>query len=475
MNLALSEEQTMIRDSAAEVLAERSASAAVRQAIEHTAGRDDGLWHTLASELGWCALTVPEAAGGAGLGAMELVLLMEQMGRRLACVPYFSTVCLAATALAQCESAAARVWLSRIASGEVSATLGLDAAAGFDGRTAFAHATGSVDARAASAHAAGGVDGHAASASAAGGVNGHAASACAAPGFDARTVTVYAEETAHGYRLSGTLAQVVDGASADLVLVPVLIANEAQTIALFELNCADLAGLIRTPLVTLDATRPLARIELNAVDVPRDAMLACGSEVQRALSDTAWFAALALAAEQLGGAQQCLDLTLAYTAERVQFGRAIASFQAIKHRCAQMMVDIEATRSAVLGAALAWDQARHQWRTQVPDPMRNRAGASLPPDVLADIATAKATANDAFRFCAQEAIQLHGGVGFTWEYDPQLYFKRAQACSAQFGTTAQMLSFIAEQVIDRSDASGEVAQLPLAHADHAQAVLAGVL
>jgi alkylation response protein AidB-like acyl-CoA dehydrogenase len=107
--------------------------------------------------------------------------------------------------------------------------------------------------------------------------------------------------------------------------------------------------------------------------------------------------------------------------------------------------------------------------------MRNQAGASLPPDVLADIATAKATANDAFRFCAQEAIQLHGGVGFTWEYDPQLYFKRAQACSALFGTTAQMLSFIAEQVIDRSEASGTALPLPLAHTDHVQAVLAGVL
>jgi alkylation response protein AidB-like acyl-CoA dehydrogenase len=427
MNLALSEEQTMIRDSAAEVLAGRSASAAVRQAIEHTAGRDDGLWRTLASELGWCALTVPEAAGGAGLGALELVLLMEQMGRRLACVPYFSTVCLAATALAQCESAAAREWLGRIASGEVSATLALDAAAG----------------------------------------------------FDARTVTVYAEETAHGYRLSGTLAQVADGAHADLLLVPALIANEAQTIALFELNCAALAGLIRTPLVTLDATRPLARIALNAVDVPCGAMLASGSGAQRALSDTAWFAALALAAEQLGGAHQCLDLTLAYTTERVQFGRAIASFQAVKHRCAQMMVDIEATRSAVLGAALAWDQARdqmqNQTQNQTPDPIRNQPGASLPLEVLADIATAKAAANDAFRFCAQESIQLHGGVGFTWEYDPQLYFKRAQACSAQFGTTAQMLSFIAEQVVNLSEASSATLPSPLVHADHAQAVLAGVL
>ncbi|MFM0040613.1 acyl-CoA dehydrogenase family protein [Paraburkholderia sediminicola] len=449
MNLALSEEQTMIRDSAAEVLAERSASAAVRQAIEHSAGRDAGLWHTLAGELGWCALTVPEAVGGAGLGAMELVLLMEQMGRRLACVPYFGTVCLAATALAQCESAAAREWLSRIASGDVSATLALQAGAGFDAGTASAYAATGVDGRTASAYA--------------------------APGAHAPVVSVYAEETADGYRLSGTLAQVVDGASAGLLLAPALIANEAQTIALFELNCADLVGLTRTPLVTLDATRPLAHIELNAVDVPRNALLACGREAQRALSVTAWFAALALAAEQIGGAQQCLDLTLSYTAERVQFGRAIASFQAVKHRCAQMMVEIEAARSAVLGAAQAWDQAGDQARTQVPDAMRAQAGASLPPDVLADIATAKAIANDAFRFCAQEAIQLHGGVGFTWEYDPQLYFKRAQACSAQFGTTAQMLSFIAEQVIDRGEASSAVRPVPFNHADHAQAVLAGVL
>ncbi|MFM0353605.1 acyl-CoA/acyl-ACP dehydrogenase [Paraburkholderia nemoris] len=451
MNLALSEEQTMIRDSAAEVLAERSASAAVRQAIEHTAGRDAGLWRTLASELGWCALTVPEAAGGAGLGAMELVLLMEQMGRRLVCAPYFSTVCLAATALAQCGSAAARVWLSRIANGEVSATLALHAGgAVFDARTASVYAARGFDASTAMAYA--------------------------APGFHAHTVSVYAEETAHGYRLSGTLAQVVDGAGADLLLVPALIANEAQTIALFELNCADLAGLTRTPLVTLDATRPLARVELNAVDVPRDALMACGREAEHALSDTAWFAALALAAEQLGGAQQCLDLTLVYTAERVQFGRAIASFQAVKHRCAQMMVEIEAARSAVLGAAQAWDQARNQMQAQFPDHMRAQACASLSSDVLADIATAKATANDAFRFCAQEAIQLHGGVGFTWEYDPQLYFKRAQACSALFGTTAQMLSFIAEQVIDPSEASSAAVPSPLAPAaDHAQAVLAGVL
>ena len=395
MNLALSEEQTMIRDAAAEVLAERSPSTAVRHAIEHTAGRDDALWRTLGEELGWCGLSVPEAVGGAGLGALELVLLMEQMGRRLACVPYFSTVCLAGAALAQCESGQADAWLTRIANGEVSATLALHSA----------------------------------------------------PRFEADAVPVRAVQTANGYALSGTLDQVFDGATADLLIVPARIDNEAeaQAVALFEIDVTS-TGLIRTPLVTLDATRPLARIELRAVEVSRSAVLATGRKAERSLSRTAWFAALALAAEQLGGAQQCLDLTLAYTAERVQFGRAIASFQAVKHRCAQMMVELEATRSAVLGAARAWDDA-------------GCTTGAVPQNVLADIATAKATANDTFRFCAQEAIQLHGGVGFTWEYDPQLYFKRAQASSAQFGTTSQLLSILAEQMIDRTAPDADASML----------------
>jgi alkylation response protein AidB-like acyl-CoA dehydrogenase len=232
-----------------------------------------------------------------------------------------------------------------------------------------------------------------------------------------------------------------------LLIVPARIDNEAeaQAVALFEIDVTS-TGLIRTPLVTLDATRPLARIELRAVEVSRSAVLATGRKAEPSLSRTAWFAALALAAEQLGGAQQCLDLTLAYTAERVQFGRAIASFQAVKHRCAQMMVQLEATRSAVLGAARAWDDA-------------GCTTGAVPPNVLADIATAKATANDTFRFCAQEAIQLHGGVGFTWEYDPQLYFKRAQASSAQFGTTSQLLSILAEQMIDRTAPDADASML----------------
>ncbi|WP_321795802.1 acyl-CoA dehydrogenase family protein [Burkholderia sp. BCC1988] len=382
MDLALTDEQAMIRDAAADVLAERSASADVRRAIEQAAGRDDALWAALAGELGWNALALPEAAGGMGLGAVEQTLLMEQLGRRVACVPYFSTACLAGTALAGCDTPGATGWLAKLAEGACSATLALPLAlpAG------------------------------------------------------AGQLPVVAEEAAGGYALSGTIEQVIDGARADLLMIPARIANEGQAIGVFAIDVATVSGLCVTPLDTLDATRPIARVVLDEARVSRDVLFASGGAAAKLLERTAWFAALALAAEQLGGAQQCLDLTLDYTGQRVQFGRAIASFQAVKHRCAQMMVLIESARSAVLGAAHTWDA---------------EAGSGTPGAALrADVAAAKAAANDAYAFCAQEAIQLHGGVGFTWEYDPHLYFKRAQASGAQFGSTPQLLEWIASQAID---------------------------
>jgi alkylation response protein AidB-like acyl-CoA dehydrogenase len=385
MDLVLSEEAVLIRDSAAEVLAQRSASAEVRRVIERHAGYDAALWQTMAAELGWCGLSVPEQAGGAGLGATALVLLMEQMGRRLACVPYFGTAVLAAQALTQClsndgESEEAVRWLARIAAGETRATLALARTAPFDAA-------------------------------------------------NEQTWPIEAQETAQGYRLSGTLSAVIDGVMADLLLIPARVGDE---VALFAVETTQ-GGVSRKPLPTLDATRPFACIDLDAVSVARGACLAQGESVRTALTNTAWFAALALAAEQLGGAQQCLDLTLIYTSERVQFGRAIASFQAVKHRCAEMLVAVEAARSAVLGAAAGWDAAR-----DAPTAVE-----------FADIAVAKSSANDALRFCAQEAIQLHGGVGFTWEYDPQLYFKRAQASGALFGSTPGLLGWLASHVMDR--------------------------
>ncbi|WP_322075757.1 acyl-CoA dehydrogenase family protein [Burkholderia cepacia] len=419
MDLALTDEQAMIRDAAADVLAERSASADVRRALEQSAGRDDALWAALAGELGWNALALPEAAGGLGLGAVEQAVLMEQLGRRIACVPYFSTACLAATALAGCtDNPLAMDWLATISEGACSATLALpfDWPFGEPGGARVGRPYGRPGA--------------------------NAFGASFGESFDepasARPLPFIAEETAAGFALSGVAAQVLDGARADLLLVPARIANEGQSVGLFAIDMtAGAAGVAVTPLDTLDATRPLARIALDDVRVSRDARIACRDAAQ-VLERAAWFAALALAAEQLGGAQQCLDLTLDYTSQRVQFGRAIASFQAVKHRCAQMMVLIESARSAVLGAAHAWDA---------------EAGSVVPGNALrADIAAAKSAANDAYAFCAQEAIQLHGGVGFTWEYDPHLYFKRAQASGAQFGSTPQLLEWIAGHAIEGGDA-----------------------
>ncbi|EKS9793469.1 MULTISPECIES: acyl-CoA dehydrogenase family protein [Burkholderia] len=411
MDLALTDEQAMIRDAAADVLAERSASADVRRALEQSAGRDDALWAALSGELGWNALALPEVAGGLGLGAVEQTVLMEQLGRRIACVPYFSTACLAATALAGCaETPLAKDWLARVGEGACSATLALP----FDLPTVV------------------------------------------------RSLPVVAEETAGGYALSGTIEQVIDGARADLLLVPARIANEGQSIGLFAIDVATASGLKVTPLDTLDTTRPIARVVFDEARMSRDALLACGTAAVQVLERTFWFAALALAAEQLGGAQQCLDLTLDYTSQRVQFGRAIASFQAVKHRCAQMMVLIESARSAVLGAAHAWDA---------------EAGNTQPSDALrADIAAAKSAANDAYAFCAQEAIQLHGGVGFTWEYDPHLYFKRAQASGAQFGSTPQLLEWIASHAIDGGASHRDAAFAPAsAMASRPSAARAGAL
>ncbi|WP_193100420.1 acyl-CoA dehydrogenase family protein [Burkholderia sp. Z1] len=410
MDLALTDEQAMIRDAAADVLAERSASADVRRALEQSAGRDDALWAALAGELGWNALALPEAAGGLGLGAVEQTVLMEQLGRRVACVPYFSTACLAATALAGCDTPLATSWLAKIAEGACSATLALplDLPAGT---------------------------------------------------VASWSLPIVAEETAGGYALSGVIEQVIDGARADLLLVPARIANEGQSLAVFAIDVSTATGLTVTPLETLDATRPIARVVFEETRVSRDALLA-GRDAAPVLERTAWFAALALAAEQLGGAQQCLDLTLDYTSQRVQFGRTIASFQAVKHRCAQMMVSIESARSAVLGAAHAWDA---------------EAGATPGAALRADIAAAKAAANDAYAFCAQEAIQLHGGVGFTWEYDPHLYFKRAQASGAQFGTTPQLLEWIARHAIDGSVAKRDETASPVIAATRPSAARAGAL
>ena len=372
MNLALNEDQRLIRESAETFLADVSTSAAVRAVMESALGFDEVIWKRIATELGWCGIAVPEAQGGLGLGIVELVQVQEVAGQRLLCAPFFSSACLAATLLQEVGSTAAQAaWLPKLAAGalRMSAPLPSDAA-----------------------------------------------------GFLAAN-QLTAKHAGDGWTLSGHVGRLPEGDSADALLLTTAVDGEAMP-ALFLVQ-GNAAGLKRSAKPGFDASRRFADVELNAVSAERiDAPEQAADGYARAVA----LVRLLIAAEQLGSAQTCLDLTVAYTATRKQFGRTIAGFQAVKHRCAEMMARIEAVRSAVAGAAA------------------NAAANTALPQLVAECAATKALASDVLFWCSQEAIQLHGGVGFTWEYDPQLYFKRAQASSHWLGTADALRDLIAEQV-----------------------------
>jgi len=377
MNFALSADQAMIRDAAQSFLADMSGSAAVRAAAASETGFDAGVWRHIGAELGWCAIPLAQADGGLGLGAVELVLVLEQMGRQLLCAPYFSTVCLAANLLTQIGDQQSRQrFLPAIAEGRLCIAAPLSS----------------------------GID------------DWHDAAAL-----------VQAQGTGGGWILNGACPRMPDTAAAGQLLIFAQVARDSAP-ALFAVQ-REAAGLHIEPLPGWDETRRFSSVRLNAVKLRGEDRVDDPARVADGLPRAAALARLAIAAEQLGGAQQCLDLTVAYTGTRRQFGRSIASFQAVKHRCAEMMVQIEAARSAVYGAA---------------------AFAAADPSVDAlvmECAAARALASDSFFFCAQEAIQLHGGVGFTWEYDPQLYFKRAQASSHWLGSADALRERIAQALI----------------------------
>lgn len=345
---------------------------AVRSASESASGMDVTLWRGIA-ELGWCGVHLPETADGLGLGMVELVLLQEQLGRCLACVPFFDSVALAATALRELpDSALAQDWLESLATGEKRAALALTA--------------GPVTASSARAR-----------------------------------------RTDAGWTLDGDWPQVGSAALADVLLLPAQ--DELGESLLFAVP-AGAAGLQVQPWKTLDATRRLAQVQCRGVALPADHCIGQGEALDAVLARTLQLGAIALAAEQVGVAQQCLDLTLAYAAQRVQFDRPIAGFQAVKHRCAEMLVVLESARSAVYGAACIADT--------VPDATT----------LLFHAAQARVAATEAAQFCAREAIQLHGGVGFTWEFDPHLYLRRAQASSQRLGAPSWWLEQVAEQLLD---------------------------
>ncbi|MDN6858835.1 acyl-CoA dehydrogenase family protein [Pseudomonas sp. CAN2814] len=385
MEFAFTDEQLMIRDSADGFLADASPSSAVRAAMA-TGGQDLALWQRICQELGWQALLVPEAHGGLGLGFVELAIVQEQLGRCLASLPFFtSSVAVCALRLLADEAQQSR-WLPALAEGSLSATLALGAE---------------------------GVP-------------------------DASAVQVVARKEGEGFVLDGRLRPVLDGASADLLLIPARLAGSrgADGICLFAVAAVS-AGLQRRALPTLDQTRQLAEVDLNGLYLSADALLGNAGAAWPVLDKVLQLAAIALAAEQVGGAQQALDLTVAYTRERQQFGRPVGSFQALKHRMADMMLQVECARSALYYAACVAQEA-----------LDGQSDSTLAAELPLAAALAKSRASEAFFHCAAESIQLHGGVGFTWEYDPHLYFKRARAGEALLGTPAWHRERIAAAILE---------------------------
>jgi len=367
MNLAFDDAQEELRAQARAFLAEHSGPEQVRAAMASEQGFDAGVWKRLSAELGWTALLAPEACGGLELGPVELVALAEVTGEALLCAPFFSSVCLGTQALLVAGSEEQqRLHLPGIAEGATLATL---ATLERSGR------------------------------------------------FDAGGIETVARRSGAGWVLSGAKRYVVDGHCADLVVVPARREGSEgpDGVSLF-LVPARSPGLERRALPTLDQTRRLAELVLHDVRVPDAALLGEEGRGWPAFERTCDLAALALAAEQVGGAQRCLDLAVAYAKERVQFGRPIGSFQAIAHKCADMMIAVEAARSGVYWAACV--------------------AAEGGPELAVACSLAKCTASEAFFRCAAESLQIHGGVGFTWEVEVHLYLKRARATLSLLGDPA---------------------------------------
>ncbi|MEY9962956.1 alkylation response protein AidB-like acyl-CoA dehydrogenase [Streptacidiphilus sp. MAP12-16] len=399
MDPALTPEQEAVRRTLREALAKRCGPEEVRAAAASPLGYDPELWHRLAEQLGLPGLALPEQHGGAGLGAVELALACEEAGRVLLPSPLLASSVLAATvvrALGTDEQQAAL--LPRLASGERTAALVLAAAPALGlGLVPDRMQDGLPDGTPAGGGRAGGVQ--------------------------ARPVD-------QGWLLYGEAGQVLDGARADLLVVAAHTGGfpRSRTV-LFLVDPADggATGLTRSRLATLDDTRSLGRVELR--DVRAVPLGDPDCDAAPALARTGLLAAVAVAAEAVGAAEQCLTRTVEYVQVRKQFGRAVGSFQAVKHRLADVYVAVETARSAVHYAAWAL-------RNGGADGVDSAEGPDRPDGADEQAAAAPlalAAALGALRTASAEAIQLHGGIAITWEHDAHLYFKRATADELLFG------------------------------------------
>ncbi len=388
MRLTVSDEQRALRDSVRRFLADRAPLARVRELMDTPDGFDRAVWHQAGDQLGLQGIAIPEDYGGAGFTFAEQAIVLEELGAALYGGPYLASAVLAATALlASDDEAARRELLPGIASGQTVATL------------AFTEDDGSWAPE--------------------------AIRLAASVKGDSEEGTLKGEwgggrgvgGGGDPWALDGHKSFVLDGHTADLILV---VARAGPGLSLFAVP-AGANGLTRRGLPTLDQTRKLARLEFGSVPARRIA-----GDGAAVLARTLDVAAVAQAAEQLGGAQRALDMAVAYAKTREQFGRPIGSFQAVKHRCADLLLEVESLRSAVsyAAAAVAEDSAEI-------------------PVVSALVA---ACASDVYFHVAAENIQIHGGIGFTWEHDAHLYFKRAKASELFLGDASYHREHLAERI-----------------------------
>ena len=356
MEFGFSDEQEALRSTVRTFLEQKSPETEVRRLMETEDGYDPAVWEQLSTQLGLAGLAVPEALGGSGSSFRETAIVLEEMGRALLCAPYFSSVVLASSLLLHCgDEKAQRDLLPALASGETLGTVAF-----VEGRH----------------------------------------------GWDGSVVTTRAHGSSDDVTITGAKDVVLDGLVADLVMV---VADTDAGPALFAVD-GDARGVTRTPLFTMDQTRKLATLHLD--DVPARA-IGDATTAPAAIERMLQLAAVGLAHEQVGIAQRCLELSVEYAKDRIQFGRPIGSFQAVKHKCADMLVAVELAKSAAHYAA---------W-----------CAATADDDLPVAAAMAKAYCSDACYSVTAETIQVHGGIGFTWEHPAHLYFKRAKSSQLLLG------------------------------------------
>jgi alkylation response protein AidB-like acyl-CoA dehydrogenase len=364
MEFGFTQEQDLIRTQAAEFLKNECPLSLVRELMNDGRGFSDALWSKMA-EVGWMGLAVSQDYGGEGLSFVELTVVLEEMGRHLVPGAYFSTAVLAGSVLTELASEEQKNrWLRPLANGDLRATLALTE-------------TSAV--------------------------------------WSVSGVRLTAERRGRDFVLSGTKLFVPDAEVADLLLCVARTAGSwtpDQGVVVLAVD-RESPGLTVTALNTMDQTRRLYEVSFDHVRVPADCLLGREDDATATIEKVIDKAAIGLCAEMAGGAAAVLEMSVDYSKSRTQFGRPIGSFQAIQHKCADMLLLVESSRSATYAAAWAASQQRAQLGL----------AASI----------AKAYTSDAYCKVAAEAIQIHGGMGFTWEHDVHLYFKRARADAVTFG------------------------------------------